>query len=295
MLDLTFILGRCWAVTPEIAVLGRTLISTDGIARLRRLSEFHAAVGAAGTGRPASRSGTVAVIPIIGMVTQRGDIMDSARTTSTDGVAATVRAFTADATIDSIVLEIDSPGGEVYGVTEACMAIRDARSVKPVVASVNSLCASAAYWMGSQAEEVIGTPSGEMGSIGVYAAHQDVSKALEAEGVKVTLISAGKYKVEGSPYEPLSDEALANIQSGVNRYYDIFTKDVARGRGVSVDTVRNCFGEGRVVGAKAAVEQGMANSVGTLDDAIRRAAQLGRERKRGMAALASAQATLGSL
>jgi len=97
-----------------------------------------------------------------------------------------------------------------------------------------------------------------------------MSKALEEDGIKVSLISQGKYKVEGNPYEPLAEEARAAIQVRVSEAYDAFIQSVARNRGVAPDDVRNGFGEGRVVGARQAVELGMADRVGTLEETVNR-------------------------
>jgi ClpP class serine protease len=89
-------------------------------------------------------------------------------------------------------------------------------------------------------------------------------------GVKTTLISAGKYKVEGNPYEPLSAQARGSIQYIVDSFYGMFTKAVARGRGVSQAAVRDSYGQGRMVLAAAAVRQGMADSVATMDATLAR-------------------------
>jgi len=130
--------------------------------------------------------------------------------------------------------------------------------------------ASAAYWIGTAADEIVVTPSGEVGSIGVFAVHKDMSKALEMEGVKVSLISEGRYKLDGNPYEPLAEEARAGIQERVSDYYESFIQSVARNRGVKPDAVRGGFGEGRVVGARQAIELGMADRIGILEETIGR-------------------------
>jgi hypothetical protein len=96
-----------------------------------------------------------------------------------------------------------------------------------------------------------GVPSADVGSIGVYAAHVDASAAARRRGLKYTLISAGKFKVEGNPFEPLSDEARAAMQASVDEFYAMFTSDVAKNRDVSVKDVRNGYGEGRVLTAKS--------------------------------------------
>jgi signal peptide peptidase SppA len=297
-LNIVYLSGRPWAVTPEIAALGAELLGAEGTAALRRIAEIHAAVGtavaAAGDGLRRS-AGQVAVLPIVGLLTHRGGMVESARTTSTAAVGEAVSALAADPAVASIVLEVDSPGGEVAGTIEAGDVIRAAARSKPIVAIANSYAGSSAYWLASQASELFVTPSGQVGGIGVFSAHEDQSKAIEAKGRRVTLISAGKYKTEGNPYEPLGDEARAARQATVDHYYGLFVKAVARGRGVAPEAVREGFGQGRMVAAQAAVEQGMADRVGTLDDAIRRAAALAGERRRGMSALASAEVARAKL
>jgi signal peptide peptidase SppA len=285
------IFGHPWAVTFEVAEHGRRFIETEGFAHLRQIARVHAELDAARQrpGASAASAAGVAVIPVVGLMTQRGDIVDSMETASTAQLMDALSAAAADPSFKAIVLELDSPGGSVFGVAEAAAAIRDARKAKPVVAVANSMAGSAAFWLFSQAQEGFVTPSGEVGSVGVYGTHVDVSKEMEAKGRKVSYIYAGKYKVEGNPYEPLGDEARTSMQGDVDRYYDMFTKDVAKGRGAPVETVRNGFGQGRMLGARDAVAAGMADSVGTLDDAVRRAAALGEERRRSASSVAKAQ------
>lgn len=260
-----------------------------------RLASMLVTLGAAAAGgsapeaarpEPARHSGAVAIVPVSGPIFSRGGglLAELFGGTSSEQLALTMRRAAADPAVSAIVLDINSPGGAVAGVTEAAAAIRDAASQKPVVAVANHLAASAAYWLAAQASQLVVTPSGEVGSIGVFAAHQDWSKAMEQMGVTVSLISAGKYKTEGNPYEPLSDEARGAIQARVDDYYKAFTADVAKGRKVAVETVRGGFGEGRVVGAREAVREGMADGVGTLGDAVAAAARLAGERLRSPSA-----------
>ena len=215
----------------------------------------------------------IAVLPLYGVVTQRGNMVDDISgpgSTSTQQFTSALRQVLADDTVGQILIDIDSPGGSVYGVAELASEIVKARSQKPVVAVANSLAASAAYWIGCSASEFYVTPGGEVGSIGVWQAHFDYSKALEEEGVKTTLISAGKFKVEGNPYVPLDPEAQAFMQSRVDDYYNAFIQAVAEGRGVMVDVVRNGMGEGRVLGADAALVQRMVDGIASFDDVLAR-------------------------
>lgn len=222
-------------------------------------------------GRPSSISGGIQVLPLFGTIAPRANVMtEMSGGTSAEMFGKAFRAAIADPNIGAVVIDVDSPGGAVQGIDELANEIYRARGTKPIVAVANHLAASAAYWIATAADELVVSPSGEVGSIGVFAAHDDVSKAQENIGVKTTLVSAGKYKTEGNPYEPLTDESRASIQKRVDEYYGMFTAAVARARGVPVSNVQNGFGEGRVVGAKEAVRLGMADRIGTLDDTIAR-------------------------
>ena len=144
------------------------------------------------------------------------------------------------------------------------------RGTKRIVALVNGMAASAAYWIASQADEIISIPSGMSGSIGVFTAHEDLSVALEQNGVKMSLIYAGKHKVDGNPFEPLSDEHRAFMQGRVDEAYAQFVKDVARGRGVTPAEVRTGFGQGRALTAKDAKAAGLVDRVATVDETLAR-------------------------
>jgi signal peptide peptidase SppA len=190
--------------------------------------------------------------------------------TSLYSLQAELLALRDDNAIRAIVLHFDSPGGGVYAVDETAEVIAAVAARKRVIAFTDGMCASAAYWLASACERIVATPSAELGSIGVYGIHFDYSKQLEAEGVVPTLVKAGEHKAEANPYEPLSDDDKAAMQSRINAYYALFTKRVARGRAVSVESVRGAeFGEGRVVGAPDAVSAGMADEIGTFGDVLR--------------------------
>ena len=164
----------------------------------------------------AQSSGGIAVLPLYGVVTQRGNMVDDVSgpgSTSTQQFSSTLRQLLADETVGQILIDIDSPGGSVYGVAELADEIQSARSQKPIVAVANSLAASAAYWIGCAASEFYVTPGGEVGSIGVWQAHQDYSQALEESGVKTTLISAGKFKYQMGSLEDTRRVDTLKLQS----------------------------------------------------------------------------------
>jgi HK97 family phage prohead protease len=211
----------------------------------------------------------VAVIPVYGVIAQRMSMFDDfSGGTSCEAVSKQLKAALADDTIGTIVLDVDSPGGTVTGVPELAAEIFAARSKKPIIAVANGMAASAAYWIASAATKFVVTPSGEVGSIGVYTTHQDVSAMMEKEGVKITFIQAGKYKTEGNPYAPLSAEAEADIQDGVDKFYNMFTQGVAGGRGVSWETVLSDFGQGRMLLAEDALKVGMVDAIASLDEVL---------------------------
>jgi len=236
-----------WAIVPTIM---------DGMLQALAAGEYQPAA----RDRSANVDGAVAVLPIYGTITQRGGWWSE----SADAIGQALDALIAAKNVGSIVLDIDSPGGSVYGVKELADKVHAARGKKPIVAVANSLAASAAYWIASQADELVVTPGGEVGSIGVFMVHADDSQFWEDMGVKITKIQSGKYKAEGY-CEPLSDEAQAAMQADCDAYYAMFTRAVARGRGVGVEQVRQGFGEGRCVMANAALAENMVDRVATLD------------------------------
>ncbi len=265
--------GQPWALLPskfaEIdAVLVRRLRTGNG-----PTPEEYAGprpTGPAPGGAPYQRAGDVAVITIMGVLNQRASIFASfSGGTSAEQVGQAVDAAAADSSVRAIVLDVDSPGGSVFGIQEAATKIANAGRSKKVVAVANSVTASAAYWLASQATEIVVTPSGQVGSIGVIAGHTDESRSDEMKGVRTTLITAGKYKAELDPSLPLSAEARASVQSSVDKYYAMFVDAVARGRRTSVAAVKAGYGEGRMLLAKDAVAAGMADRTATLEQVIR--------------------------
>jgi signal peptide peptidase SppA len=264
---ISWALSTPWALMPERMASYANVLARKSADEISETTPPVAATTRRGSS--GARSGAIAVVPVYGTIVQRASQLGICEGgTSTQSIGNALADALADDSVAQILLDIDSPGGSVYGVQE--LAAEIAGSKKPVVAFANSLAASAAYWIGAAASEFHVTPGGEVGSIGVWTAHQDVSQALAEAGVKVTLISAGDYKVEGNPYAPLGEEAQQFMQSRIDDYYGAFTRGVARGRKVSVDQVRNDMGKGRVFGADQALSANMVDSVSTLDQVITR-------------------------
>jgi signal peptide peptidase SppA len=259
-----------WAILPHKLMILEEIVSRHVAGEKLDAEEVQSRIH--GAKRPAEqRVNSVAVLPLFGSIFPRANMMtDVSGATSAERFGAQFDELMSDPEIGAIILDVDSPGGQVSGIEEVAAKIFQARGRKPVVAVANHTMASAAYWIGTAADEVVVSPSGEVGSIGVFAVHKDVSKAYEMEGVKVSIISAGKYKTEGNPYEPLAEEARSAIQGRVAEAYDEFISAIARNRGVKPASVRNGFGEGRMVGARQAIELGMADRIGTMEETIQR-------------------------
>lgn len=215
---------------------------------------------------------TVAILNVFGVIMQRADqFSEMSGAASIEGLDKRFTAARDDASVSAIVLRFDSPGGGVYGVEELGKTIYEARNVKPIYGSADAEACSAAYWLFGACATRSVTPSGGVGSLGVYSLHQDISKFLETEGIKYEFISAGKYKTEGNPFEPLTEEARAYMQQRVDEYYDAFVKWTAKFYGVSVAKVKADFGQGRVLGAEQAKEAGMVDRVEPFAETLRRA------------------------
>lgn len=233
----------------------------------------------------ATKRGAIAVIPVRGVIAHRMGAMDeSSGGTSCERIGAMIDQVAADPNIGTVVYDFDTPGGTVPGVQETAAKMFALRGVKKQIAVVNGLAASAGYWLAAQCDEIVSIPSGTAGSIGVFTAHQDLSKALEAEGISVTLISAGKFKVEGNPFEPLSDEAREFLQGRVDAAYAQFVKDVARGRGVTPAAVKSGYGEGRALSAPEAKAAGLIDRIGTMEETLARLMGRGARASGGMRA-----------
>jgi len=212
----------------------------------------------------------VAVLPIEGVIAKRMNLlMHISGGTSTSYAAAEFARAMEDPQVKAVVLAIDSPGGAVDGTQEFANAVASYRGTKPIVAFTDGMMASAAYWIGSAADRIfISGDTTQVGSIGVVATHTDISGAEAQRGVKTTEITAGKFKRIASQYGTLTPEGRAYIQEQVDAVYSAFVSDVAKFRGVDVETVLENMAEGRIFIGRAAIEAGLVDGVSTLDAII---------------------------
>lgn len=188
--------------------------------------------------------------------------------TSYDDVASAIGAAFADPSSRAVLLEVDSPGGEVGGLfdlVDAIAALR-AEAGKPLWAVARESALSAAHAIASTADRLYVTRAGEVGSVGVVAAHLDESGADAMAGHKWTLIHAGARKTDGNPHEPLSPQAFAAIQADVDALHAELTGLVARNRRLTPEAVRAT--EAAIFRGRRGVEAGLADRLGTLDQAL---------------------------
>jgi signal peptide peptidase SppA len=259
-----------WAILPGKLAQLEEIVKRHAAGEKLEAAEIESHIH--GATRPLDRRiQNVAVLPLFGTIFPRGNLMtEMSGATSAEKFGKQFTELLNDPAIDAIILDVNSPGGQVGGIPEVANKIFEARGKKPIVAVANHLTASGAFWIATAADEFVVSPSSDVGSIGVFMLHADYSSALEQEGIKVSFIKAGKYKTAGNPYQPLSEENRAYLQTGVDEVYDEFVAAIARHRGVSEEDVRNGFGEGGIVSARQAVEEGMADRIGTLEEEINR-------------------------
>ena len=209
----------------------------------------------------------VAVIPIHGTLVRRTVGLEAeSGLTSYAGLTAQLDAALASPDVAAILLDVDSPGGESGGVFDLADRIRAASEVKPIWAVANDMAFSAAYALASAAARLFVARTGGVGSIGVIAMHVDQSVKDAHDGVRYTAVFAGERKNDLNPHEPISNEAHAVLKAEVVRIYDLFVETVARHRGLDADAVRAT--EAGLFFGPDAVATGLADAVGSLDDAL---------------------------
>lgn len=216
-------------------------------------------------------AGGTAVLPVHGVMGKKMNLLTSVSGgASTQLIGNYFDEAMNDPEVHSILLHIDSPGGTVDGTETLANQIFAARGKgKPIFALADGMAASAAYWVGSAAEKMYASERAtKVGSIGVVASHVDYSKAEEKEGIKVTEITAGKYKRIASEHAPLTAEGRDAIQAEVDQIYSIFVDDVARNRGVSTEFALENMANGRKFSANDAVKAKLVDGVSTLSQII---------------------------
>jgi len=229
------------------------------------------AISIGGRGARGGEQGeSIAVLNLYGTIAHRMNLMmEFSGGTSAELFGKAFDRVLNDDNVRAIVIRTDSPGGAVTGVPELADKIYESRGAKPVIAVVDPMMASAAYWIGSAADEIVSTPSAlDIGSIGVLSIHHETSRRDEREGDTYTVIRSVERKAEGLSVEPLSDEARARLQERAEMLHERFVEAVARNRGVSVDVVNEQFGRGGTLTADEALAVGMIDRIATFESVI---------------------------
>lgn len=261
-----------WAMeeTKLLAIVDMLAMQAEGT----KLSaeEIEARISPQTASAVARREGAVAVVPLRGIISPRASAVQNSSTgggATAESFAASIDQMADDDGVKAIIVDADTPGGNVMGVDEASAAVAAVRGRKPIVVQVTGNLASAGYWIGASADEIVVSPSSAVGAIGVRTAYDDVTEALAKAGVTRQIIAAGKFKGEGL-LGPLSDETRAYMQGRIDDYYGMFVDRVAAGRGVTAAAVRDGFGQGRMLGAQGAIREKMADRVATMKETLAR-------------------------
>lgn len=212
--------------------------------------------------------GSVAVVEVKGsLINGSAGFMRLYGALGYDDIREALTDALADKNVKSIMLRVDSGGGQVAGCQELGNYIREVDAQKPVVAHTDTAMCSAAYWLGSSARTVTAGSTAIVGSIGVLIVHQEISKMMADQGVTTTVIRSGKYKAIANRFEPLSDLAKEEMQAQVDDLDQTFTAYVADRRGVSVEVARRKMGQGREFLGARAVDAGLVDKLSTLSEA----------------------------
>jgi signal peptide peptidase SppA len=202
------------------------------------------------------RYGATGVISINGPIMKNPDAYDlEMGACDIDQVRFLAEVATADPTVERVILRVNSPGGGYTGLPECAAVLAELAQAKPLYGFTDSVAASAAYWLISQAEEIYTTHSARLGSIGGYAIYQDVSEAYAKIGIRFNAISVGKFKLTGSPIKPMTDEERSMLQAGMDRVVADFKEAVNTRRTIAPEAM-----EGQTFDALEAIQKNLADT-----------------------------------
>lgn len=209
----------------------------------------------------------IAVVPVDGVIGKRLSRFERMffGGADIDDITANLKSAAVNPDVSKIVMYYNSPGGTVTGVPELGQLIKEIDEKKPVISFTDTLMASAAYWLASQARFVYAAPSADVGSVGVYSLYADATRFYENEGIKVNAISAGKYKLTGADFKVMSDEERTMLQADVDKIYNEFKRVVKNKRpNVSDEDL-----QGQVFDGETAVTKNLIDgNINSLDDLL---------------------------
>ena len=214
--------------------------------------------------------GSTAVIPIRGVIAKYASQVNHVSQptgTSIETIQHDLARALEDPKARDILLKIESPGGSLSGIANLAAAIREASVEKPVIAYADDVAASAAYWIGAQAQRFYASPTAAVGSIGIYSVIADTSDQAVDDGVKLRIVRSARFKGVGEPGTAIDDADLEDIQDRVDAVHDIFVQEVAAGRGMAVKAVA-ALADGRIYTAPQAKATGLIDGIRTLREAL---------------------------
>ena len=225
--------------------------------------------------QPGARTSTdrIAVIMLRGLISSSipGTVGDS----MVDDMRAGLAQAREDSRVKAIVLEIDSPGGEVTAADQIYNAVLQARAKKPVVVYMDSLAASGGYYVSCGGKFLMANETTITGSIGVIIQTVNYEQLFNKLGLAAVVFKSGKFKDILNGARPITPEEHELIQSFVMQTYDKFLGIVAKERGVSAEILRNTIADGRILSGKDALNNKLIDALGQLEDAFNKAKQLG--------------------
>lgn len=249
---------------PVIACSMLTLVSVIGLSLV-----------GSGTGGPTSTStgfgDAVAIVRVEGIIAA-SDETDIGAGALSGLVISDLETAAADPTVKAIVLRVDSPGGGVTGAAQIYEALLEID--KPIVVSMAGTAASGGYYVSAPADYIFARPDTLTGSIGVISTFINAEEFLNELGVEATVIASGDNKDFGSYFNDLTPEQEEIWRSITNELFDEFVRVIVEGRNMPERAVRQ-LADGRVYSGRQALENGLVDELGDLDEAIQKAADLG--------------------
>lgn len=254
-----FVKSHFWAITPEYMSTIIAVINGHGNKELA----FQIAEDRKAQDRSIQRTNGLAVIPIRGVLMPYATMFSAISGGAiVESIHAQVQAALNDPSVNEILLLIDSPGGEVTGISNLSNTIFEGRSKKKITAYVAGMGASGAYWIASAAHEIVMAETAVVGSIGAMAVYEDHSRADQEAGIDTLIIRSSQSPNKN--LDPMTDEGKKSLQEKIDAIAQVFIQDVARNRGVSVETVITNFGKGDVMIAKDGIIKGLSDRVANI-------------------------------
>src|SRR3954451_9561180 len=218
-------------------------------------------------------SDKIAVITMRGLISTSipGNVSDS----MVDDLRAALQQARKDHRVKAIVLEIDSPGGEVTASDEIYSAVVKTRARKPVVVYMDSLAASGGYYVSCGGKFLIANETTITGRIGVIIQTRNYEQLFNKIGLTSVVFKSGKFKDMLNGARPITPEERELVQTFIMNTYDKFLGIVAKERGLPADLLRNTVADGRILSGKEALQNKLIDGLGELDDAFAKAKQLG--------------------